>query len=333
MSRLDGFCDKDFLEQILLLDTLCSEAPVEELSGLQQFFEQPTGDTAIDSMVVNALNGILAAHPDSAIAGLHSEKDGFRTLCIRVIGESRLIDGVPALMERITQASLPDEQLDILSALARIKDPQSLPVFQQFLENDDDLIAAMSIETCGRFGDEASIPFLLKIIRQGEAEGQFEQCDIRTWKAIRALGSIGSDEAMFSLTQVLHHKNPTARRIITDTMIEAGEKSVPFLLHTFAEDNTDQRILVANLLGFIKAKTGADGLVEAYDRGLAADPNVRYALYEALGRIGTMKGLICLMDGLAETNDLILMAVIGGLEQQMNPGLVQGVAKTLKQGD
>ena len=54
-------------------------------------------------------------------------------------------------------------------------------------------------------------------------------------------------------------------------------------------------------------------------------------VYEALGRIGTMKGIICLVDGLSETEELILMAVIGGLEKQINPGMISSLTKLISQ--
>lgn len=330
---LDGFRDKDFLEQIILLNQLSADHHVENLPALVALVKEPTGDISLDSMIANTLNAIYTAHPEEAVKGISSKSAALRILSIRACGETLLPEALPALMARCRKTESTDERHDILNALARFNAPESLPVFRECLTDEDDLVAALCIEICGRMKDESSIPVFLDILRNSEKGDKYDDCSLQTWKAINSLSVIGTDEALQGLTELLHHKNPTARRIITDAMVVQGEQAVPFLVNSFQSGDIDQRILVSNLLGFIGSKAGADGLVNAIDRGLADDENVRYALYEALGRIGTIKGIICLMDGLNEENELTLMAVVGGLERQVNPGLVQQLAARLLEGD
>ncbi|MGE4504721.1 MAG: response regulator [Desulfovibrionaceae bacterium] len=347
MNKLDGFRELDFLEQITLLNELSGSASPDNLPALVALFENPIGDATIDSMVIHAINTVFDQHPETVLEGLASGRPDLRTLSIRAAGEARVAAAVPALLGMAREADNPDERIDLFTALAQIADPAALDLMRENISSQDDLLAAVCIEACGHMRDEACIPALLRVIRANEAEDRFEQCDITTWKAVSALAELATPEAVAALASVLHHKNPTARRIISDAVVSLGERAVPSLLEAFEQDDPDQRILVANLLGFIGERPGADGLVKAFDRGLAQDPNVRYALYEALGRIGSMKSVICLLDGLHETDELILMSVVTALERQITPpaaredgvsgpvntGLVRQVARAFKEGD
>ena len=95
----------------------------------------------------------------------------------------------------------------------------------------------------------------------------------------------------------------------------------------------DQRNLASNFVGFIGSRKGVDGLITAFDKGYFTDANVRYAAFEALGRLGTLKGLICLVDGLSESDELILMAVVTGQERHAAPGVLKTIAQNIAAGD
>lgn len=332
MNIFQGFHDKDFLEQVTILNQLSCDRNLAHLPGLIALLENPTGDMSVDTMVSNAVNAIFLDHPQEAVKGLDGPGQALRTLCIRACGELLPKQALPELMKLAESSDSADQRHDVLTTLSRYAAASTLPIFQKCSTDEDDYTAALCIEACGRLGDESSIPRLREMLLESQNDEHYAECSIRTWKTINALASIGSDSALEALAESLHHKNPTARRIITDAIVTTGEGAVPFLLQVFEKDDTDLRILVANLLGFIGSRAGADGLVEALDQGLVTAPNVRYAVFEALGRIGTIKGIICLMDGLAEEDELTLMAVVGGLERQVNPGMVQQVSSRLAEG-
>ena len=329
---LEGFRERDFLDQITILNDIAGSKDQSALPGLMDLFEKPINDTSIDYMVVNALNAVLSENQDSVIKGLSSNNAGFKTLCIRVAGEYSFTAAIPQLVEMADKESDPDGLLDLLTALSRIKDEKTLPVFRKNLDSSDPLLASLCIEAVGAMKDARSRNQLMEAITSNEADDRYEQCDITCWKAIEALTAIGDDDSLSFLARKLHHRNPTARRIITDAMITMGGRIVPFLAPLLESENVDEQILAANVLGFIQQKEGGDILVSAFDRKLFTNANVKYAVYEAMGRIGTMKCIICLMDGLAEEDELILMAVITGLEKHVNPGMVKALSKMMVEG-
>lgn len=333
MGMLDGFRDMDFLDQITLLNEITGSKDITALPGLLDLLRRPLGDTSIDYMVVNALNAVLSQYEAKAVEGLASGHVGYRTLCIRVIGEYGFTSAAPVLTSLGEAETDPDQILEILTALSRLRDPVSLPLFRKHLTAADAFTSALCIEMLGAMGDAPSIPALMAIVQGNETDEAFERCEVTTWKAVEALAAFGTPETLTFLVERLHHKNPTVRRIITDTLVRIGEPVVPLLGARLESGDTDEKILSANLLGFIGHRKGADILVSAMDRGLASDPNVKYAVYEALGRIGTMKGLICLMDGVNEKDDLILMAVVMGLERHVSPGMIKALTALLTKAD
>ena len=333
MGMLDNFRNKEFLDQITILNEISGSKAPDSLSGLLDLLKTPVGDTSIDYMVVNALNAVLSNNEDKVIEGLNDSHDGYKILCIRVAGEHAIQRAAEPLVRLAETETDLDRLMEILTSLARIADDCALPTFRKFLSHEDAFIQSSCIEALGKMEDAESLEYFKDMVVESEAPDRFEVCDITTWKAVDALASYGSDDTIAFLVEKLHHKNPTVRRIITDALISIGSRCIPMLLSTFENGDIDSRILTANVLGFLRDKQGADGLVAAFDKGLADDENVRYAVYEALGRIGTMKGIICLVDGLHESEELILMAVIGGLEKHVNPGMISAMTKMIIQAD
>lgn len=333
MSILQGFRQKDFLEQITLLNDVSSSKDSGALADLLDLFENPTGDTGVDYMVVNALNAVLGANEFVVIDGLSSPKASFRTLCIRAAGEYAFPDAAEALAHMAEDEYDPDRLIEILAALAKIKPEGGAAVFRRFLGHEDSMIAALAMEMAGLYGDAQALPFLRAAVEATDETRTLDQCDITTWKAIDALAAMATPESIAFLAACLHHQNPTARRLITDALVRLGEPTIPHLEPYYASGTVDQRILACNIVGFIGSRKGVDGVVTAFDKGHFTDPNVRYAAFEALGRMGTLKGLICLVDGLSETDELILMAVVTGLERHAVPGVLKTIAEKIAAGD
>ncbi len=333
MSILSGFRQMDFLEQITLLNEVSGSRDSATLPDLLDLFENPTGDKGVDYMVVGALNSVLGANEFVVIEGLASPKLNFRTLCIRAAGEYAFADAAEPLAMMADEEQDLDRLLEILAALAKIRPAGGERVFRRFLGHEDSMIAALAMEMCGIYGDQQALPFLRAAVEATDGERTMEHCDITTWKAIDALAAMATQDTIAFLAASVHHKNPTARRIITDALVRLGEPAIPHLEPLYATGTTDQRILACNIVGFIGSRKGVDGLVTSFDKGLFGDPNVRYAAFEALGRMGTLKGLICLVDGLSENDELILMAVVTGLERHVAPGVLKTISEKIAAGD
>jgi CheY-like chemotaxis protein len=333
MATLEGFRTKDFLEQITILNDIAGSKDSQYLPALVDLFETPTGDTGVDYMVVGALNAVLGSSETEVVQGLASANQPYRTLCIRTAGEYALASAAEPLARMAAQETDTDLLVEILASLAKIRPVGGAASFRAFLEHPDPMLAAMAMEMAGVYADPLALPALMDAISGASSDENFETCDITTWKAIDALATIATPEAIAFLVEWVHHKNPTARRIITDALVRMGEAVLPFLEPVYTGGATDDRILACNIAGFIGHRKGADALVRAFDSGHFTDANVRYAAFEALGRCGTLKGLVCLVDGLNEDDELILMAVVTGLERHAAPGVLKTIAERITKAD
>ena len=332
MATLDGFRTKDFLDQITILNDIAGSKDPNNLPALVELFESPTGDTGVDYMVVGALNAVLGTSEAAVVQGLASASQPYRTLCIRTAGEYAFASAAEPLSRMAAEESDSDLLVEILASLAKIRPVDGAAVFRNFLGHPDPMLAAMAMEMAGVYADPLALPTLMDTVQAAGSDGRYETCEITTWKAIDALAAIATPESLAFLVGCVHHQNPTARRIITDALVRLGEAALPYLEPVYINGSTDDRILACNIAGFIGQRKGADALVRAFDSGRFTDPNVRYAAFEALGRIGTLKGLVCLVDGLEENDELILMAVVTGLERHAAPGVLKTIAERISSG-
>lgn len=337
MGTMEGFRDLPFLDQISLLSEVEQADDVSQVDDLLDVYVNPTGDSAVDTMVRNTLRGVMKKHVDLVLKGLDSDNRDIRTFSMNIAGELELADAAPKMVEMAESADSTDALMDVLSAMARIRAQAFLSTFQKNLTHDDSLVAALSVEMAGAYGDESAMPTLKNYIECNEDEANYEVCDVTTWQAIDALASINSPDAVSFLADKIHHRNPTARRIIHEALERIGASAVDEVAKGFANDDVDVRIMTANVLGNIGDKAGAAHLIQAMDDGRLEHPNLQFAAYEALGKIPGMKSLVFLMDALGEVDDdLVLIAVTIALNGQMNPGVaakLKSLAGTPGQGD
>lgn len=333
MSILTGFRDKSFLDQISVLNEVATAKDPSEMEGLLDLFQNPIGDTSVDYMVVTALNGVLSVDEQNTVALLRQDGSKLRTLCIRVCGEFRFKSAVPVLLEMAEGSDDSDLLFEVLTSLSKIGGPEALDLFRAQIHNDDDLIVVMAIAMLGELKDEESIPALKKFIEQNNEDGNYEVCDLTTWKAVECLAVIGSDEALDFIVANLHHRNPTVRRVVTDSLAGLGGAAVPYLAKVINPDSDkDDLILAANVLGFIGDKDGLDVLMDAIEKQYSSDSSVKYAIYEAIGRIGTLKAVISLIDGLEDEDELIHVAVLTGLDGLANAGVIKKLVEIIGGG-
>ncbi len=332
MADFTDFRAKDFLEQVTLLRQVEAQNDVSAIPALFALHAAPLGDQSVDLAIINVLQSLLAHAEPQAVAGLASESPALRRLCLRTVGRYEFASALPVLLDMAARAaSSPDDLQEILSALSRLKAPESLPLFRAHLDHPDPYISALCAEMLGLLRDARSLPRLAALVDAAEVIAG-DDCPVTVFKAVGAFAAIGGDAALAYLTKKLHHKNPTARRAIHEALVKAGEAAVPFVAERFHSGDIDEKILSANVLGFIGHRSGADVLVAAQDRQACDHPNLRFAIYEALGRASSLKGLIFLLDGLAQTDPMILLAVVTALEANANPGVVKKITELLAAG-
>ncbi|WP_027184043.1 HEAT repeat domain-containing protein [Desulfovibrio inopinatus] len=325
MDTLKGFRDKDFLEQVTVLSVIEKEKTFDAVPELFALHANPLGDASVDLMVTNALKALLLANSDMTMEGLVHEHPAVRELSLHVLMQNPSSQATEILMDAAKAEKNLEMRFEILSALSKLEDPATLPVFRECLTMDDPWFLGLGLGVVADMADVESLPVVTEMVIRAEDDDRYEVCELSTYEAIRVIQAIATPEAVTFLASKIHHRNPTARRLIHEALIAIGSAATETISALFEHDDVDERILAANILGEIRDKHGADVMIEALDDNRAEHPNIRFAIYEALGKIPYIKGLVHLVDGLGEEDEMILIAVVTSLDGSLNPGIVNRI--------
>ncbi|MCP5053776.1 MAG: response regulator [bacterium] len=332
MEQLKDFKSKPFPEQMLVLTGIGSDKDPLFLPGLFRLYNELTGDKTVDAMVEHTLRDILMESEEETVKKIPGGAVKEKKLCIQVAGKQRFPSAVPVLMELTRRETEEDVLVSVFIAMSEIKDPLFLDIFREQVHHSNEIIAGICIKMMGIYDDTASIGELGGIIEEAQSEAHYHTCAVSTAEAIETLGKLATAPCIKILVSYIHHKNPTARRIVQEELVRIGEEAVPFFKDIFSTATEDAKIMAANVLGGIGHRNGTDILVAALDHGLAETLIVKAAIYEAFGEIHSMKGLVCLIDALTEENPQVLITVVAALDRQVNPGMIQQIDHMIHPG-
>nr|WP_321404630.1 response regulator [uncultured Desulfobacter sp.] len=341
MDALKNFASIDFTEQVKLLKDIEKNKIYAAIPDLLELCKKSDPSDQATVMAENTLRALLLDDEEQTVKGLMSDNANIKRISLQVCCQKKCPAATPILLKLISEhpsvliSGHPhyNEGFEILSALSLIQPPEALDIFRQFINHDDSLISSLSIEAVGNYKDIDSVDALCKIVADSEADDRYEECDITVANSIDALAMINNDKAISFLASKIHHRNPVARRIIHAVFTRLGPETIQHIAPFLLDPDTDLKIMAVNILGTIGDKKGADFIIEAVDKGLVDHPNVKFAVYEALGQICSMKSLVHLSDGLSEQDPSILIAVVSSLNHQINPGVVKKVKQTIEKDE
>ena len=332
MDLLKDFAQKDMIEQIVCLDEIKETKLVDAIPGLWDLYANPLGDQAVDEMIYHTLFDLLAGREQEIISGLEHKSEAVRLMCIRRAADG----GSTALKDALVKllGSAPGNELvaEIIRALGSYKDGDLTEILLPYLKHEDYSVVAWAMRGLAGIHDLKVRDALMSMISESrEVHKADVGCDLRTALAVENVANFPDDTTSAFLVGFIHHANPSFRRVVISTLANMGEDVLPSLEKCLDTGDKDERIMAANVIGMAGKKRGADILVAHLEK--AADPNLKFAIYEALGRISSMRSVIGLTDGLAEEDDLVLIAVATALDHQCNPGVIKMLNEVIARGD
>ncbi|MDH5298710.1 MAG: HEAT repeat domain-containing protein [Desulfobulbaceae bacterium] len=334
MDALVGFAQKDMIEQITVLDEIREQRQGEAVPQLMDLYATPMGDQAVDEMVYHTLFELLADRAEDILAGLGHGSKRVRLLCIRQAGQTSLAAAKPVLVQRLAVEQDAELIGEVVRALGKMGDPGLIAILLPYLDHEDYSVAAWAMQALVDIGGDAARHALRKVVDAGgTALAADEICDLRIALAVMNLAEFVDEETIEFLVARIHHPNPSFRRVVINALVEMGEVALPALEGCLDKGDKDERIMAANIIGMMGVKGGVDVLIDLLEEGDDLDANLKFAVYEALGRINSLKSVIGLTDGLEETDSMVLMAVIIAMDHLCNPGIVKVLNEALAKGD
>ncbi len=333
MAKLNDFRTMELIDQIQILEGLTESKDMDVIPELIELYEHPLDDETVNFMIRMKLREFMGNDEEKTVSGLKHPNMDVRKLCVQVAGQHYFKSSIPILCNMVTDKDNEPIFQDLFNSMAELKAPEFQPIVKDCVTHPKKDIASIAIKLLGDYQDTDSIEILCKVMEDGETDENYMECDLTTGAAINALANIPGEKALAFLASKICYRNPTGRMIVHEELIQKGSEIIPFIEKLFKEDNDDMKIMTANIIGAVGEKKGGEVLISAVDRGLIINPNVKYAVYEALGKIPFMKGIVFLMDGLSETDELILVAVISSLNNCVNPGIVKKITELIRIGN
>ncbi len=143
---------------------------------------------------------------------------------------------------------------------------------------------------------------------------------------------VQDDISLRKLNEAIRSADSRLRNFAKEALLRVGRKSVPLLVQNLLIDDPDTRIHSLNLLGQI-GDLGAIAPIRKLLNTTPNNPNVRFAAYEALGRLPLIHGAFALAGGLLDPEAHVRIAAARAIDINFNEILKAGIKNMVKMGD
>ena len=262
----------------------------------------------------------LLAYPEKIEIFLRSPAIKDKTELIKVAGELRYDEAVPALLDIIAASQNEAEILLIIENLGLIGDPESINTLTDYLyaANRDLIIAA--IQSLGQVGTPTAMH------RLAERMGTDNEID---YLILSIFAEVQDQISLEKLNATIRSHYAHMRTYAKQQLTHIGPKAVPILIDNLQQDDPDFLIHTLNVLGDI----GDESAINPIRKLLANEPrsaNVRFAAYEALALLPLKKGAYTLTAGLTDPEDHVCVAAARAIDQNYSDILMAGIRNLLR---
>ena len=333
MELLINFKSKTFVEQIKILNQIENERLFEAIPELFTLCASHSKKRELQLITEQILKVLLLSCEEQTIEGLHSESKNIRLLCIETIMQTHSRNAGPQLIALLSKKPDPDEYQAIFKALCTIHSDETLSLLQAHITDSDDFLVSLIIEALGNFKDDKSVNAMIEIIQNFNQKKEYTLCELPVASAISALGKIGNETALSFLVKHIHAPNSVIRKFVHESLSDCGPQVIPFIKTVFHFNDYDEKIMAVNILGNIKDKKSVDLLIDVLDQTPIENINLRCAVYDALGKIPSMKSIIYLVDALEDKDFYVTTTVITTLNNHSTPEVLSKIELLLAQND
>jgi CheY-like chemotaxis protein/HEAT repeat protein len=246
-----------------------------------------------------------------------------RMILIETAGEIQLDNATSILLEILRQ----ENNLTILGAavtsLGMIGDPSAVEAISEFLYSNSRELVISAVKALGQIGNGAAVN---KLYDRLGGETDLDMLILDT------IAGLQINEAYERLNDILSSEFVHLRTAAKKKLVEIGSMSVRYMIKNLSQKDKNIIIHSLNVLGDL----GDSSAISPIRKLLFShpdDPNVRFAAYEALGRLPLDKGAFTLASGLEDPVDNVRSAAARAIERNYNTVLSGGIKNMIKSGD
>ena len=262
--------------------------------------------------------------PDVLI-GLLTGRGEFKAklILIETAGEIQLNKSASVLLDILKG----EKDLEIIRAvvdsLGMIGDPSAVEAVSEFLYSSSREVVRSAVKALGQIGNAAAVDKLY-----GRLGGETD-LDLLI---LNTISGLQINEAYERLNDILSSEFVHLRTAAKKKLVEIGSMSVRYMIKNLILRDPDIVIHSLNVIGDL----GVSSAIAPIRKLLfnePEDPNIRFAAYEALGRLPLDKGAFALASGLEDPVDNVKAAAARAIERNYNPVLSGGIKNMIKSGD
>jgi CheY-like chemotaxis protein/HEAT repeat protein len=251
---------------------------------------------------------------------LKETKPEYRIVLMEIAGEMRLEQATSTLMEVINSEQNEKVLKSAIVALGMIGAVSATSAISEYLYSNNVELTIAAINALGQLSSPTAIQRLF------EKLGADPDLDIMI---LDVFFNSQMPEALEKLNETLSAHWAHTRNAGKRFLVQIGTKATPVLLKNLHYDDPDLLIHTLNVLGDI----GDESAIPAIRKLLLKDPkdaNVRFAAYEALGRLPVAKGAVALAAGLSDSVENVRAAAASAINHNYNPVLAAGLKNLVR---
>ncbi len=242
---------------------------------------------------------------------------------IRMAGKVQCNNSVPVILNLLRKSDDAAFNKICIEALGRIGNPKSITELSDYLYSGQRDLTITAIEALKNLGTPEAVERLAE--RMG-TDTEFDRM------IIKAAGEIRDQKSLQLMSKTLLSHDTYLRNFCIDKLTEIGNKSIPLIVDNLSSKNSDLLIHTLNILGNI----GDADAVQPIRRLLFNEPknaNVRFAAYEALGKLPLQKGAYVLTAGLSDPEPHVHVAAAKALERNLDSTVIAGIKNLIRGSD
>ena len=246
-----------------------------------------------------------------------------KRLYVSIAGNLKIREALPCLEEILLNATDEELLLETLTAIGKVGAPSSVSGVASFLGSASGKLKLGAIGALADIGGASAIKKLCETLT-GQSDTDLAVVD--------TLARLQDHQSLEKLAELLSSRFVDLRNTAIDHLIAIGPKAIPFVTECLKSDDDDTVIHSLNILGNIGDLTALPAIAKViYNE--PKNPNVRFAVYEAMERLPSTKSAVSLAQGLTDPIDHVSMAAAKAIDNNLSTVLVAGLRNMIDAQD
>ncbi len=310
-------CQKSVLFEILRADDKTAYPMLERLSRLE------IKDNDINEKITELILEKSYDNGDLIVNYIHKSDAKNKQLYIKIAGDLKLKDALTPLKDILLNEENHKILIEAITAIGKIGEQSSTSSIAKFLHGSEENLKAVAVKALAELGGSSAIKKLFEAL-SGDSKGDI--------LIIEALAERQDQESLKKLTELISSQFTNLRQAAMDNLIIIGVKAIPFVIDNLKINDADTVIHSLNVLGNIGDITALPAIQKViYNQ--PENPNVRFAVYEAMERLPSTKSAISLALGLIDPVDHVRMSAAKAIDKNLSTVLVAGMKNMIEAKD